>query len=60
MRVRREVAHPSQELVAGAFLLPHQVENAPSGPVGFGAILPDVVQSAPNIECSPHNVYVMW
>ncbi|MBP2235697.1 hypothetical protein J2Z31_002189 [Sinorhizobium kostiense] len=60
MRVRREIAHPSQELVAGAFLLTHEVENAPGGPVGFCPILSDVVQSAPNIECSSHNVDVMW
>jgi hypothetical protein len=59
MRVRREVPHPSQKLVAGALLLTHQVENTPGGPAGLRAILPDIMQSAPYIERSAHDVNVI-
>lgn len=59
MRVRREIPHASQQLVAGAFLLAHEVENAPGGPAGLRPVPPDIVQSAPDIERSTHDVNVI-
>ncbi|OHV73316.1 hypothetical protein LCM4579_10340 [Ensifer sp. LCM 4579] len=59
MLSRHEVPHASQELVAGTLLLVHQVENPPGGSVGLRAILPDIVQSAPDVERSAHDIDVV-
>ncbi|ODR89836.1 hypothetical protein A8M32_16760 [Sinorhizobium alkalisoli] len=56
---RHEVSHAGQELVAGALLLIHQVEDPPGCPVGLRAIFPDIVQSAPDVERSAHDIHVI-
>ncbi|MCG5477085.1 MAG: hypothetical protein KK476_19640 [Sinorhizobium fredii] len=49
----------SEKLVGGALPSVHQVEDAPSGSIGLCSILADIVQGAPDIQCSAHDIDII-